>query len=114
MADRAGREYRGAEVIDAATTPGPRRAVGEVVTTSTIPGVGRLTGFENHVGRTRLGPQHTPLGNIERGVGNGLPHDHPINGVVTPTVVGTYLHGPVWPPTPRSPTNSSPSPSACP
>jgi hypothetical protein len=44
MDDRAGREYRGAEVsaefIDAATTPGPRRAVGEVVTTSTIPGVG--------------------------------------------------------------------------
>jgi CobQ-like glutamine amidotransferase family enzyme len=114
MADRAGREYRGAEVIDAATTPGPRRAVGEVVTTSTIPGVGRHTGLENHLGRTRLDPQHIPLGNIERGVGNGLPHDHPIDGVVTPTVVGAYLHGRVLARNPALAVQLLALPSACP
>jgi hypothetical protein len=75
-----------------------------------MPGVGRLAGLENDLGRTGLDPQHILLGNIERGVGNGLSHDHPIDGVVTPTVVGTYLHGPVWPATPRSRSNSSPYP----
>jgi lipid II isoglutaminyl synthase (glutamine-hydrolysing) len=99
MTDRAGRRYRGAEVIDAETAAGPRRAVGEIVTSSTIPTVGRLTGFENHLGRTRLGPGLAPLGHVEQGVGNGLPHDDAVHGVVdgvvTPTVIGTYLHGPV-------------------
>lgn len=95
MTDRAGHTYGGAGVIDAATAPGPGRAVGEIVTSSTIPDVGRLTGFENHLGRTRLGPEHTALGHVERGVGNGLPDEHFVDGVVTPTIIGTYLHGPV-------------------
>ena len=95
MTDRAGHVHPGAEVIDATTTPGPHRAVGEVIAASTIPGVGRLTGFENHLGRTVLGPQHTPLGHVEHGIGNGAPRHQPVDGVVTATVIGTYLHGPV-------------------
>ena len=57
-----------------------------------------LAGFENHGGRTRLGPGAKPLGRVLKGHGNdgrsgyegvlGGPHD---------TVVGTYLHGPLLP-----------------
>jgi lipid II isoglutaminyl synthase (glutamine-hydrolysing) len=96
MADRAGHTHPAAGIIDAATAPGPRRAVGEVIATGTVPGVGQLTGFENHLGHTTLGPDLTPLGHLQRGTGNGTPHHGgAADGVVTPTLVGTYLHGPV-------------------
>ncbi len=96
MTDRAGHRHPGVGVLDAATAPGPTRAVGEVVATSTIPEVGRLPGFENHLGHTALGAHHTPLGHVEHGIGNGVPHhNRAADGVVTPTVIGTYLHGPV-------------------
>ena len=54
-------------------------------------GAQRLTGFENHLGVTRRGPQVTPLATVVTGVGNG---DGP-EGAHTGRVVGTYLHGPV-------------------
>ena len=93
MQDSAGRRCGGAGVVDAVTEPGRRRAVGEVVSRCTLPGVGMLTGFENHRGVTRLGPGTAPLGRVVRGVGNGSGnHDE---GVLTHTLVGTYLHGPV-------------------
>ena len=98
MTDRAGRTYPGAGVLDVATVPGARRAVGEVVATATVPGVGPLTGFENHLGRTTRGPGLRPLGHLERGIGNGAPgRGRGADGVVTATgrVIGTYLHGPV-------------------
>jgi CobQ-like glutamine amidotransferase family enzyme len=93
MQDSQGRRHPGAEIIDVTTAPGRRRAVGEVVSMCTLPGVGMLTGFENHRGVTRLGPGLLPLGRVLRGVGNGT-RDH-VDGVLTSTVVGTYLHGPV-------------------
>jgi CobQ-like glutamine amidotransferase family enzyme len=86
-----GRRHSGAEILDLTTAPGPTRAVGEIVTHSTDPKVGVLTGFENHRGHTALGPDIRPLGDVERGTGNGDGRD----GVLTDTVVGTYLHGPV-------------------
>jgi len=91
MEDPTGRRHRGADVLDLTTRPARRRAIGEVVSRCVIPGVGTLTGFENHRGVTTLGPGLVPLGRVVRGVGNG---DHG-DGVLTPTVVGTYLHGPV-------------------
>jgi CobQ-like glutamine amidotransferase family enzyme len=71
------------------------RAVGELLVeaSATLP---RLTGFENHGGRTRLGPDARPLGRVVAGVGNGdggegvVPRD-PAGA----KVLGTYLHGPV-------------------
>ncbi len=96
MTDQTGHHYPGAGLLDVTTAPGPVRAVGEVVADATIPGVGTLTGFENHLGRTTLGPGLTPLGRVERGTGNGAPGDGPAgDGVVTATIVATYLHGPV-------------------
>jgi lipid II isoglutaminyl synthase (glutamine-hydrolysing) len=61
MTDRAGRTYPGVGVLDVATTAGARRAVGELATTATVPGIGRLTGFENHLGRSSLGVGARPL-----------------------------------------------------
>ena len=49
-----------------------------------------LTGFENHLGVSKLGTGSEPLGRVVRGTGNG----DGTEGAVTDRVVGTYLHGP--------------------
>ena len=54
-----------------------------------------LAGFENHAGRTRLGPGAQPLGRVLRGHGNDGRSG--LEGVRQGTVVGTYLHGPLLP-----------------
>jgi lipid II isoglutaminyl synthase (glutamine-hydrolysing) len=57
-----------------------------------------LAGFENHGGRTRLGPGTTPLGRVLRGHGNdGRSGFEGVRGGPRGTVVGTYLHGPLLP-----------------
>jgi lipid II isoglutaminyl synthase (glutamine-hydrolysing) len=57
-----------------------------------------LAGFENHGGRTRLGPGATPLGRVLRGHGNdGRSGFEGVRGGARGTVVGTYLHGPLLP-----------------
>ena len=50
-----------------------------------------LTGFENHRGRTRLGPAAQPLAHVVAGVGNGDGGE----GLLDRRLIGTYLHGPV-------------------
>ena len=88
----------GIGLVDAATHAGPFRLIGEVVVEPAADDfwgeVGpppTLTGFENHGGRTTLGPSATPLGRVTVGGGNGDGTD----GVLAPRFVGTYLHGPV-------------------
>jgi CobQ-like glutamine amidotransferase family enzyme len=54
-----------------------------------------LAGFENHGGRTHLGPQTRPLGRVLRGHGNNG-HDG-LEGARQGSVIGTYLHGPLLP-----------------
>jgi lipid II isoglutaminyl synthase (glutamine-hydrolysing) len=57
-----------------------------------------LAGFENHGGRTRLGPDATPLGRVLKGHGNdGHSGYEGVRGGPHGTVVGTYLHGPLLP-----------------
>ena len=57
-----------------------------------------LAGFENHAGRTRLGPGERPLGRVLKGHGNdGRSGDEGVRGGPHGTVVGTYLHGPLLP-----------------
>ena len=57
-----------------------------------------LAGFENHGGRTRLGPGAEPLGRVLRGHGNdGRSGFEGVRGGQHGTVVGTYLHGPLLP-----------------
>jgi lipid II isoglutaminyl synthase (glutamine-hydrolysing) len=57
-----------------------------------------LAGFENHGGRTRLGPDATPLGRVLNGHGNdGRSGYEGVRGGAHGTVIGTYLHGPLLP-----------------
>jgi CobQ-like glutamine amidotransferase family enzyme len=91
--DGHGHRKPGVGILDLSTSPGRRRAVGEVLTRCTLPGVGMLTGFENHRGVTRLGPDAAPLAEVVHGVGNGSIDRS--EGALTPNVVGTYMHGPV-------------------
>jgi len=57
-----------------------------------------LAGFENHGGRTHLGPGTEPLGRVLRGHGNdGRSGFEGVRGGPHRTVVGTYLHGPLLP-----------------
>jgi CobQ-like glutamine amidotransferase family enzyme len=54
-----------------------------------------LAGFENHAGRTHLGPGEQPLGRVLRGHGNT--GSSGVEGVRRGGVIGTYLHGPLLP-----------------
>jgi lipid II isoglutaminyl synthase (glutamine-hydrolysing) len=54
-----------------------------------------LAGFENHGGRTRLGPDDRPLGRVLAGHGNNGADGW--EGVRSGKVIGTYLHGPLLP-----------------
>ena len=75
-----GTEFGGAEgepvpglgLLDIRSGRGERRGVGEIVAdVDPALGAGRLTGFENHQGVTRRGPEAKPLATVVTGVGNG-------------------------------------------
>jgi CobQ-like glutamine amidotransferase family enzyme len=86
-----GVDHDGLGLLDVATEPAERRAVAELVATSSeILDQAPLTGFENHLGASKLGTGSEPLGQVVRGTGNG----DGTEGAVTDRVVGTYLHGP--------------------
>lgn len=86
-----GSELQGIELLDMVTSAGSDRIIGEVVIEpSQASGLPLLTGFENHGGRTLLGPGETPLGRVIAGRGNG----NGVDGVWRDGVIGTYLHGP--------------------
>ena len=82
----------GLGLLDVTTDAGATRAVGELLVAPDEASFGlpALTGYENHRGRTTLGPHARPLGRVDHGVGNG----DGTEGVVQRRVVGTYLHGP--------------------
>jgi CobQ-like glutamine amidotransferase family enzyme len=54
-----------------------------------------LAGFENHGGRTYLGPGVQPLGRVRRGHGNNDRDGQ--EGVRRHNLIGTYMHGPLLP-----------------
>jgi CobQ-like glutamine amidotransferase family enzyme len=54
-----------------------------------------LAGFENHGGRTHLGPHAKPLGRVMKGYGNDGRSGH--EGARRGNTIGTYLHGPLLP-----------------
>jgi CobQ-like glutamine amidotransferase family enzyme len=54
-----------------------------------------IAGFENHGGRTYLGPGATPLGRVVKGHGNN--DRDGFEGVRRDNLIGTYLHGPLLP-----------------
>lgn len=85
---------QGLGILDVETRRGDVRAVGELLYRWTKPdGTESLvTGFENHGGFTRLGPDARPMGIVEKGIGNGYGRTE---GAYQGKIVGTYPHGPV-------------------
>lgn len=89
-----GEEVAGIGVLDVHTSPMPERAIGEVQSHPLLDGLSApLTGFENHMGGTTLGPDASPLGQVKRGVGNNGSRSG-VEGVVQGSVIATYMHGP--------------------
>jgi CobQ-like glutamine amidotransferase family enzyme len=84
----------GLGLLDVTTARGPVRAVGEILSRwEGHEGEEQwLTGFENHGGYTRLGPDAEPLASVDVGIGNC---DDGTEGAVSGNVIGTYPHGPV-------------------
>ena len=86
-----GEPVPGLGLLDIRSGRGDRRGVGEILAdVDPALGVERLTGFENHQGITRRGPDVKPLATVITGVGNG----DGTEGAYAGYVVGTYLHGP--------------------
>jgi CobQ-like glutamine amidotransferase family enzyme len=108
-----GEELPGAGLVDLRTVRGEPRAdgrwwrgrndrgarlIGNIAIEVELPGLGAprvLAGFENHGGRTHLGPGERPLGRVLAGHGNNGRDG--AEGVLHGTVLGTYMHGPLLP-----------------
>ncbi len=91
-------EIPGLGLVDLRTVrgEGPRLIGNVAIEVELEPGERRvLAGFENHGGRTHLGPGEQPLGRVVRGHGNT--GDSGAEGVRRGSVIGTYLHGPLLP-----------------
>jgi CobQ-like glutamine amidotransferase family enzyme len=89
----------GIGLLDLDTVAGPTRLIGDLVIDAELDGeTQRVVGFENHAGRTRLGPGARPLGRVVHGHGNN--GDDGFEGGVQRRVIGTYLHGPLLPKNP--------------
>jgi lipid II isoglutaminyl synthase (glutamine-hydrolysing) len=58
-----------------------------------------IVGFENHGGRTRLGPQAKPFAKVIKGNGNNGVDG--TEGVVYKNAIGSYFHGPLLPKNPH-------------
>jgi CobQ-like glutamine amidotransferase family enzyme len=84
--------------LDTRREAGPR-LLGNIAIAVDLPGGPPvLAGFENHAGRTYLGPGERPLGRVLAGHGNnGADGTEGVRGGPHGTVVGTYMHGPLLP-----------------
>ncbi len=76
--------------------PGPRLVGNVTIEVEVLQGETRsLAGFENHAGRTFLGPRADPLGRAGPGHGNNGADG--TEGARRGNIIGTYLHGPLLP-----------------
>jgi hypothetical protein len=81
--------------LETVREPG-ERLIGNVAIEADLGGGPQLiAGFENHGGRTRLGPGAEPLGRVVKGFGNDGRDG--LEGVRRANMIGTYLHGPLLP-----------------
>ncbi len=100
-----GKDIPGAGIFDLTTQhPGDqaKRLIGNVVAKVLHPTdlVGlTIVGFENHGGRTILGPRMRPLAQVVKGNGNNGSDSY--EGAVYKNALGSYFHGPLLPKNPR-------------
>jgi lipid II isoglutaminyl synthase (glutamine-hydrolysing) len=92
-----GEELPGVGLVDLHTVrePGPRLIGNCAIEADLGDGSRVIAGFENHGGRTYLGPDERPLGRVLAGHGNN--DRDGFEGVHRANVIGTYLHGPLLP-----------------
>jgi lipid II isoglutaminyl synthase (glutamine-hydrolysing) len=81
--------------LDTVRDPGPRLIGNVSIEVDLGQGPKVLAGFENHGGRTHLGPGAEPLGRVLHGHGNNGSDGR--EGVKRRNLIGTYLHGPLLP-----------------
>jgi lipid II isoglutaminyl synthase (glutamine-hydrolysing) len=81
--------------LETVREPGPRLIGNVSIEVDLGQGPRVLAGFENHGGRTYLGPGAEPLGKVLHGHGNNDQDGK--EGVKRLNLVGTYLHGPLLP-----------------
>lgn len=99
-----GKDIPGAGIFDLVTIhPGDqaKRCIGNVAAKIiNLPGFEGKTivGFENHGGRTTLGPKMKPLAKVIKGYGNNGEDGY--EGAVYKNSVGSYFHGPLLPKNP--------------
>jgi CobQ-like glutamine amidotransferase family enzyme len=94
-----GKELPGVGIFDVTTVapaPGAPRCIGDMLADAA--GVGEVVGFENHGGRTYLGPSAKPFARVRYGYGNN--GDDGTEGAVYREAIGTYLHGSLLPKNP--------------
>jgi len=90
-------QIEGVGLVDVHTVrdEGPR-LIGNIAIEVSLDGTtGVLAGFENHGGRTALGPGERALGRVLKGFGNDGASGY--EGVRRENTIGTYLHGPLLP-----------------
>jgi lipid II isoglutaminyl synthase (glutamine-hydrolysing) len=92
----SGQRLGGIGVLDVETVAGAQRSIGNVAAQSDD--FGLIIGYENHSGRTVLGPRADPLGHVGRGMGNN--GSDGTEGARYRHVIGTYLHGSLLPKNP--------------
>jgi lipid II isoglutaminyl synthase (glutamine-hydrolysing) len=81
--------------LETVREPGPRLIGNVMIEVDLGEGPRLVAGFENHGGRTYLGPEAEPLGRVIRGHGNNGTDGR--EGVRRANMFGTYLHGPLLP-----------------
>jgi CobQ-like glutamine amidotransferase family enzyme len=101
--DADGASIQGLGILDAETVA-PRakdkRCIGNIVVGTDFGSYadGDLVGFENHGGRTTLGPNARPLGRVRKGFGNNGRDG--TEGARYRNCFGTYMHGSLLPKNP--------------
>ena len=95
-----GPELKGVGLLDLYTDGGGTRFMTHMALECQFEETGTkvLVGYENHSGRTYLGPKAQPLGKVLAGWGNNGKDG--VEGAIYKNVFGTYLHGPVLPKNP--------------
>ena len=81
--------------LETVRRPGPRLIGNVAIEVDLGSGPQIVAGFENHGGRTFLGPAAESLGRVLKGFGNN--GEDGLEGVRRGNLIGTYLHGPLLP-----------------
>ncbi len=85
--------------VDFYTVGSAQRMIGNYMfTCEDLPGT-KIVGFENHSGKTYLGPSVKPMGKVLKGYGNN--GEDKTEGVRYQNVFGTYSHGCLLPKNPQ-------------